>query len=118
VLSRSAGHPMSSLDRKERELVLDYCLGLLFAEEAAKVETWIACNEQATAFHTRIQAALRPLESLPPEPCPQELAERTVRCLCAMARAAQTSAPGPTPRLRSHDREDFWLCLSNNILVT
>ena len=118
MLSRSAGHPMSSLDRKERELVFDYCLGLLFAEEAATAEAWIACNEEAAAFHTRIQAALGPLENLPSEPCPQELAENTVRCLCAMAREAQTSAPSPTPHLRSCDLEDFWLCLSNNILLT
>lgn len=118
MLSRSAGHPMSSLDRKERGLVFDYCLGLLFAEEAAQVEAWIACHEQAAAFHARIQAALGLLESLPPESCPQGLAERTVRCLCARAREAQTPAPSPTPRLRSHDLEDFWLCLSNNILMT
>ena len=104
---------MSSLDRKERELVVDYCLDLLFAEEAAQVEAWIACDEQAAAFHARIQAALGLLESLPPEPCPPELAERTVRCLCVMAREAQTLAPTQT----SHDLEDFWLCLSSNILM-
>ena len=109
---------MSSFDRSERELVLDYCLGLVFAEEAAKVEAWIACNEQAAAFHARIQAALGLLESLPCESCPQGLAENTVRCLCAMARETPTSAPSPTPCLRSHDLEDFWLCLSNNILMT
>ena len=109
---------MSPLDRRERELVFDYCLGLLLAEEAATVEAWIACNEEAAAFHARIQAALRSLESLPCESCPPELAENTVRCLCAMAREAQTSAPSPTPHLRSYDLEDFWLCLSNNILVT
>jgi len=109
---------MSSLDRSERELVFDYCLGLLFAEAAAQVEAWIACNEQAAAFHARIEAALGPLESLPSEPCPQGLAENTIRCLCATAREAQTSAPSPTPRLRAHDLEDFWLCLSNNILMT
>jgi anti-sigma-K factor RskA len=118
VLFKSAGHPMSSLDRKERELVFDYCLGLICAEEAAKVEAWIAGNEQAAAFHARIQAALGLLESLPSESCPPELADNTVRCLCARAREAQTSARSPTPRVRSHDLEDFWLCLSNNILMT
>ena len=118
MLSRSAGHPMSSLDRKERELVLEYCLGLIFAEEAAQVEAWIARHEEAGVFHARIQEALRPLGSLPSESCPPELADNTVRCLCAMAREAQTSAPNPTPRVRSHDLEDFWLCLSSNILMT
>ncbi len=118
MFSRSVGHPMSSLDRSERELVFDYCLGLILAEEAAKVEAWIACNEQAAAFHARIRAALEPLESLPSESCPQGLAENTVRCLCAMARETQTSAPSRIPCLRSHGLEDFWLCLSNNILMT
>ncbi len=118
MLFRSAGHPMSSLDRKERELVFDYCLGLIGPEEAVKVEAWIAGNEQAATFHARIQAALGPLESLPSESCPQELAENTLRCLYAMARETQASAPSPTPRLRSHPLEDFWLCLSNNILMT
>lgn len=109
---------MSPLDRSERELVFDYCLGLIFAEEAATVEAWIACNEQAAAFHARIQAALEPLESLPSGSCPQGLAERTVRCLCAMARETQTPTPTQTARLRSPDLKDFWLCLSNNILMT
>ena len=63
------------------------------------------------------QAALRPLESLPPEACPLELAERTIRCLCAMAQEAQASAAVATSRLHLHNLEDFWLCLSSNILM-
>jgi hypothetical protein len=63
------------------------------------------------------QAALGPLGSLPPERCPQELAERTVRSLCKMAPKARTPASTQTPRLRSQDLEDLWLCLSNNILM-
>jgi hypothetical protein len=90
-----AGRLINPLSRNEEEPVFDGCFSLTLAE----------------------QAALRPLESLPPEPCPQELAERTVRCLCAMAQGAQPPAPIQTPRLRSHDLEDFWLCLSSNILM-
>jgi hypothetical protein len=91
-----AGCLMNPLSRNEEEPAWDGCFGLTLAE----------------------QAALGPLKSLPPQPCPQELAERTVRCLCAMAREAQTPAPAPTPRLRALNRKDFWLCLSNNILMT
>ena len=87
---------MNPFDRNKEEPAFDCCLDLTLAE----------------------QAALGPLESLHPEPCPQELAENTVRGLCAMAQEAQTSAPSSTPRLRSHDLEDFWLCLSSNILMT
>jgi hypothetical protein len=86
---------MNPLRRNEEERALDCCFGLTLAE----------------------QAALGPLESLHSEPCPRELAERTVRRLCAMAQGAQSPAPTQTPRLRSHDLEDFWLCLSSNILM-
>jgi hypothetical protein len=87
---------MNPLHWNKKEPAFDCCLGLTLAE----------------------QAALGPLESLHPEPCPQELAERTVRCLCAMAQGAQTPAPTQTPHLRSPYREDFWPCLSSNILMT
>lgn len=74
---------------------------------------WDGCPDLTPAE----QAALRPLERLPPEPCPPELAERTVRRLCAMAREEQSPVPTQTPPLRSHDMKDFWLCLSSNILM-
>jgi anti-sigma-K factor RskA len=105
---------MSSLDPNERELVFDYCLGLICAEEVAEVEARIARNEEVAAFYARIQATLGLLDSLPPEPCPGELAERTIRLLGAMA---QEAVGTKTARLRWHHREDFWLCLSSNILM-
>lgn len=86
---------MNPLRRNEEELAWDGCLNLTPAE-------W---------------AALMFLASLHPEPCPQELAERTVRRLCAMVEEVQTYAPTQTPRLRSRDVKDFWLCLSSNILM-
>lgn len=86
---------MIPLSGDEEGLVLDGCLDLTLAE----------------------QAALRPLERLPPEPCPPELAERTVRRLCAMVREEQSPVPTQTPLLCAHDMKDFWLCLSSNILM-
>jgi anti-sigma-K factor RskA len=106
-----------SLGKNGESLILDYCLGLTRGERTAQIEAFIACNERAAEFYARIQAALGPLESLHPEPCPEELAERTIRCLCTMAQRAQTSAPTQTSRLRAHHREDFWVCLSSNILM-
>jgi len=87
---------MNPLSRNEEEPAFDCCFGLTLAE----------------------QAALGPLGSLHPEPCPEELAERTIRLLCATAREAQEAARTRTARLRLHHREDFWLCLSSNILMT
>ena len=64
------GRAPHELTRQERKRILfDYCLGLLLAEEATKVEAWITCNQQA-------------------------------------------------PSVCSHDREEFWLSLSNNMLMT
>jgi hypothetical protein len=34
-----------------------------------------------------------------------------------MAQGTQTSGPTQAPRLRAHHAEDFWLCLSSNILL-
>jgi len=103
--------------KNEESLILDYCLGLTSPEQTTQVEASIACNERAAQVYARIKAALGPLESLHPEPCPEELAERTVRCLCEMAQGGPTSAPTQVLRLRAHHREDFWLCLSSNILM-
>ena len=89
ALLERVGRLMNSPGRNERQPALDCCFGLTLAEEAA----------------------LGLLGSLPPERCPQELAERTVRSLCRMAPKAQTPAPAQTPRLRSQDLEDLWLCL-------
>jgi anti-sigma-K factor RskA len=103
--------------KNEESLILDYCLGLTSPEQTAQVAAFIACNERPAEVYSRIQGALSPLESLHAEPCPEELAERTIRCLCAIAQGTQTSAPTQASRLRAHHREDFWLCLSSNVLM-
>jgi anti-sigma-K factor RskA len=107
---------MDPLSREERDRLFDYCLGLICAEEAAPIEAWIARDGEAAAFHTRLQTALGPLESLPPEPCPEDLAERTVQRLCAAPREPPATERIETARHSPH-REDLWLCLSSNILM-
>ncbi len=103
--------------RQEEERLFDDCLGPTFAPEAANVEAWLARREPAAGLDARIQAALGPLESLPPAPCPEELAERTIQRLCAVAREPPETACTKITRLRSHRWEDLWLCLSSNILM-
>ncbi len=105
---------MNPPSQQEKERLLAYCLGLTCAEETANVEAWIARQEQAAGLQAQIQAALGPLESLPSEPCPEELAERTVQLLCAAARETPCTK---TTRRHAPDREDLWLCLSSNILM-
>jgi hypothetical protein len=77
----------------------------------------LAHSEQAADLHARVRAALGALASLSPERCPAELAERTVRRLCAAARQAQAAARGRTTRLHSYHLDHFWLGLSSNILM-
>jgi anti-sigma factor RsiW len=84
--------------RQEKKRLFAYCLGLTCAEETANVEAWIARHEQATGLHAQIQAALGPLESLPLEPCPEGLAERTVQLLRAATREPPETAHTKTTR--------------------
>ncbi len=102
---------------RREEHPFDNDFGPNFAEEAAHVEAWAARREQAAGLDARIPAALGPLESLPPEPCPEELAERTVQRLRAAAREPSETARTKLTRLHSHHWEDLWLCLSSNILM-
>ncbi len=102
---------------RREERPFDNDLGPNFAEEAAHVEAWTARREQAASLDARIRAALRPLGSLPPEPCPEDLAEHTIQRLCAAAREPSETACAKITRLHSHHWEDLWLCLSSNTLM-
>jgi anti-sigma-K factor RskA len=107
---------MGSLGNNGESFILDYCLGLTSGERTARVEAFIASSERAAEIHGRIQAALGPLASLYSEPCPEELAERTVRLLCAVSQGAQV-ARTQTTYSSSHTLEDCWQCLSRSILM-
>ncbi len=107
---------MDPLSRAEKECLFDHCLGLTGAEGAAPMEAWLARDEEAADFHLRLQTALAPLESWPPEPCPEDLAERTIQRLREAPREPRATERTETTRHSLH-REDLWLCLSSNILV-
>jgi len=116
VPSERARRLMSPVGEYERRLLFDCCLGLTSAEETAKVEALTAQNEQAADIQMRILAALVPLASLHPEPCPDELAECTVRLLCAVAQGAQ-AVRSQTTYSSLRTSEECRQCLSDNILV-
>jgi len=95
---------MRSLSKNREQLIFDYCFGLTSEERTAQVEALIACNERAADIHARIQAALGPLESLQPEPCPEELAERTIRRLIE----AKLACPGQEKLHTLLEKEQTW----------
>ncbi|MBW8039592.1 MAG: hypothetical protein FVQ85_06290 [Planctomycetes bacterium] len=82
---------MCSLDRRQKQLVFDYSLGLTTGEEIVQAEQLIASNKDAAEIHSKLKAVLEPLGSIvPPGPCWDGLAERTIQRLCEEFRTERT----------------------------
>jgi prepilin-type processing-associated H-X9-DG protein len=78
---------MSSVSRQQKQLLFDYSLGLSSEEEIFQAEQLVARNKEAAEIHSKIAAGLEPLNSIRVEACRDELAERTIRRLCALAKS-------------------------------
>jgi len=99
---------MGSLSNEQEQLLFDYALGLTSERQTAEAQSLISSNAAAAETYSRIKGSLSPLESLAAEPCPDELAQRTVMRLNNLARSSQlklqqllageqvkTTGPGP-----------------------
>lgn len=80
---------MTALSNRQKQLLLDYCIGLTPEEETAEVKQLISSNQEAAEIHSQFKAALAPLESIEAELCPDDLAEGTVWRLSNFARSSQ-----------------------------
>jgi len=80
---------MSPLNNHQKQLLFDYCIGLTSKEETAEAEDLISSNDDAAEIHSKLKAALSPLDSIRPETCPDDLAERTIIRLNDLARSSQ-----------------------------
>lgn len=80
---------MSSLNDLQKQLLFDYCIGSTSEKETAEAEALIASNLEAVEIHSKLKAALAPLDSLELEPCPDDLVERTILRLNNTARSSQ-----------------------------
>ena len=69
---------MSSLSTELKKLLFDYCMGQLTQEQNAEIELLISSNKEAASIYHNFKTALRPLESLETEQCPDFLVEQTV----------------------------------------
>ena len=69
---------MSPLNNEQKQLLFDYSIGLTSEEEATEAEALISSNEEAAEIHSKLKAALAPLDSLKSEPCPDHLVEGTI----------------------------------------
>lgn len=89
---------MSGLDLDQQELIFDYCIGLSGPAATAKARELISHNFEAGELYNTINEALAPLAYLPPELCPEDLADRTVRRLGEFA-SRRAVDEEPTPRV-------------------
>ncbi len=80
---------MTLLSNHQKQLLFDYCVGLTSEKETAEAEALISSSEEAGQIHSKLKAALTPLESAEPEFCPDDLVESTIWRLNNLARSSQ-----------------------------
>ncbi len=80
---------MTPLSNQQKQLLFDYCIGLASEKETAEAEQLISSHKEAAEIHSKLKAAFAPLDSLEPQPCPDELAEGTIWRLNNLARSSQ-----------------------------
>ncbi len=80
---------MRSLSNQQKQLLFDYCIGLTSQEETTKAKALISSNEAAVELYKKLKSSFSPLDSLELEPCPDDLAERTVWRLSNLANSSQ-----------------------------
>ncbi len=80
---------MSPLKDRQKQLLFDYCIGLTSEEQSAEALTLISANDEAAEIHSKLKATLALLDTVQLEPCPDDLAERTILRLNNLARSSQ-----------------------------
>ena len=81
---------MQPLSHHQKQLLFDYALDLATEQETAQAEALICDNVEAAEIHSSLRVALAPLDTVPDDPCPDDLAERTVWRLRQAADAETT----------------------------
>ncbi len=79
---------MSSLTNEQKTLLFEHALGLTCDTRIDHAETLISTNKEAAQVYRTLRSTLSPLDSLEPEPCPDDLAERTISRLTSHAQEA------------------------------
>lgn len=85
---------MNSITNDEKQLLFDHSFGLTSDSESAHAHALISSNEEAAEIYGHFQALLAPLDTWQPEPCPDELAERTISRLVDMADSGHQDLEG------------------------
>ncbi len=101
---------MTSLNSQQKQLLLDYCVGLTSETEKSEAQKLTAHNEEAARLHAEITKALSPLDSIESESCPDYLAEGTIWRLTNAARASELKLQQllAVEQTRSVAKSFFW----------
>ena len=82
---------MTSLTDYQQQLLFDYCMGLACDEKIVEARALVASSPQASELVSNLQSLLSTLDTVEVEPCPDHLAEQTVRRLAEAAQAEKNS---------------------------
>ncbi|MBN2136443.1 MAG: hypothetical protein JW720_01415 [Sedimentisphaerales bacterium] len=111
---------MSSISNDQKQLLLDYALGMASESESVEAQALISCNKEAAKLHEQFISALAPLSTVEPEPCPDWLAERTIHRLVEAANSGHEGLEELLATEQSRPvtiRVGFWRNLSEMVAV-
>ena len=77
---------MTPLSDTQKQLLFDYSFGMTGERDTAEAEQLLSSSPEAVQLYEVLKAALSPLDAVEPEPCPDDLAERTIARLVEQAR--------------------------------
>jgi len=80
---------MNGLENKLRELLFDYCMGLTSDRQSGLAAELISSNREAAEIYSKVKATLGLLDSIEPEPCPDDLVESTLSRLIDLANSSR-----------------------------
>ncbi|MHC4216573.1 MAG: hypothetical protein ACYSWP_24770 [Planctomycetota bacterium] len=80
---------MSSLTNEQKQLLFDYAMGLTSENDADQANKLISSDKDASELYSTLKDALSPLDSIQPEPCPDQLVEGTIWRLKQLADSSQ-----------------------------
>jgi prepilin-type processing-associated H-X9-DG protein len=80
---------MSPLNIEKKQLVFDYSIGLTSKDKTTEAEELISSSEEAAQIYTNLKAVLKPLDSLEPQLCKDDLVEITIRRVNNLANLGQ-----------------------------
>ena len=78
---------MTPLNSQEQQLLFDCAMGLASRDDVIQARELLQNRPEAVAIYKTLKRALAPLDELPREECPDDLAERTVANLVNRAQA-------------------------------